>query len=332
MVGTEAAKLVVAPVQAADTATWSEFVREANDGTLYHDLAFLAYHPPGRHRFAHLTVRSADTLVAVVPGALVECDGGTTFVSTAGASVGGPLVLRPLLNETTAVVEALQEHARAQGWAGLEFVLGPTAYQRQSADVTSFAVFRCGFKLVERDLSFVIPLDPAKRNAYTTLFRKKQAWGVRAAERRGVRVVHGGGELLSAFTTLFRETYDRHGVAATHSEAEIDHLLRRLPDRVQITLATLGDAPVASILVFRLNERAAQVVYICSSKAHAQENGTVAAFAALIERLAADGVVALDLGPSASSHRVNDGVVFFKEGLGAVGQARDHWAWTTQPA
>jgi hypothetical protein len=81
--------------------------------------------------------------------------------------------------------------------------------------------------------------------------------------------------------------------------------------------------------VFRLNDRAAQTFYICSSKAHARENGTVMALSALIDRLAADGFRALDLGPSASSQHVNAGVVFFKEGLGAVGQVRDRWAWAT---
>ena len=320
--------LEVATATDTDAAAWAAFVESANDGTLHHELPFLAYHPPDRFRFEHLIVRNAGQIVAVVPGGVVEQNGRSSFVSPLGASVGGPLTARPLLSETMAIVEALQTHARERGWSGFEFVLGPTAYQRRAADATSFALFALGFRLDERNLSFIVPLDPGTTDAYATLFRKKQAWGVRAATRRGVTISHGGSNLLAPFGELFRETYARHDTTATHSEAEIADLLRRLPGRIEITLAALEGKPVAAILVFRLNDRAAQTIYICSSAEHARENGTVAAFAALIDRLASAGVKALDLGPSASSHRINEGVVFFKEGLGATGQTRDRWSWS----
>ena len=318
----------VATATHADAEAWAAFVEAANDGTLHHELPFLAYHSPDRFRFEHLIIRNAGQIVAVVPGGVVERGGRPAFVSPLGASVGGPLTARPLLAETLATVEALQAHARERGWSGYEFVLGPTAYQRRAADATSFALFARGFRLDERNLSFIVPLEPGSTDGYAALFRKKQAWGVRAATRRGVTISHGGSDLLAPFAELFRETYARHETTATHSEAELADLLQRLPGRVEITLAALEGKPVAGILVFRLNDRAAQTIYICSSAEHARENGTVAAFAALIDRLAAAGVRALDLGPSASSHRINEGVVFFKEGLGATGQTRDRWSWS----
>ncbi|HET9393818.1 MAG TPA: GNAT family N-acetyltransferase [Candidatus Rubrimentiphilum sp.] len=320
--------LVVAAAEERDAEAWAHFVLESNDGTLYHELPFLAYHPPDRFRFEHLIVRQGATIVSVVPGGVVERDGGLAFVSPLGASVGGPLILRPHLAETISIVEALQAHARTRGWTALEFVLGPTAYQRLPADVTSFALFARGFRIIERDLTFIVPVQSGAVDGYATLFRKKQAWGVRAALRRGVTVSHGGEELLAPFIALFRETYERHGVAATHSEAEIADLLRRFPGRIEIAAAMREGVPLAAILVFRLNDRVGQTFYICSSSAHARENGTVAALSAVIDRLASTGARALDLGPSASSRRINEGVVFFKEGLGAAGQARDRWAWS----
>lgn len=75
-------------------------------------------------------------------------------------------------------------------------------------------------------------------------------------------------ELLPQFLSLFRETYERHGVAATHSESEIVDLIERLPGRVEISLASLSAVPLAAILVFRLNDRAAQTFYICSNRAN----------------------------------------------------------------
>lgn len=319
--------LIINVASENDATAWEEFVRNSNDGTLHHELSFLAYHPRKRFDYHHLIVRQEAKIVAVVPGGLIKRDIGRVFVSPLGASVGGPIVTTPVLGDIIKVIEALQRHAKTHGWDGLEFVLGPSAYQRVVSDATSFALFLRGFKLIERDLSFIIRLEPGAIDAYRELFRKKQAWGVRAANRRGVRVAHGGMNLFDPFIRLFRETNERHSAIATHSEAEIADLLRRLPERVEITLAYTGDIPLAALLVFRLNDRAAQVFYICSSGAHARENATVTAMASLIDRIAATGARALDLGPSASSRGINDGVVFFKEGLGAVGQSRDRWAW-----
>lgn len=324
--GTDA-PLDISVLRAEDYEAWSRFVSASNDGTLHQELPFLAYHPAGRHCFEHLIARRGAEIVGVLPGGIADRNGAQIFVSPLGASVGGLLVTRPLLAETIAIIEALQAYSRTRRWAALEFVLGPTAYQRIPADTTAFALFARGFNLVERDLTFAIKLSPGATDGYAELFRKKQAWSVRAASRRGVTVAHGGSELFESFAGLFRETYERHGTAATHSEAEIRFLLERLPDRVQIALASREGIPLAAILVFRLNDRAAQTFYICGSRAHAKENGTVAAIASLIDRLAKEGVRWLDLGPSASSRRINEGVVFFKEGLGAVGQARDRWTW-----
>lgn len=310
-----------------DAIAWAHFLRDANDATLFHELPFLAYHPPGRFKFENLIVRRTSEIVAIVPGGVVERDGRETFVSPLGASVGGPVLSRPILSDALEITLALQAYAIRRNWAGLKFVLPPCVYQRRPSDTTGFALLKLGFRLVERDLTFVIPLEPGKTAAYATLFRKRQASRVRAALRRGVRVLHGGTELLEPFLEVFRDTYERHGVAATHSEVEIADLLLRLPERVELCVTLLGDIPLAGTLVFRLNAHAAYTFYICSSTEHASENGMVVTFAALIDRLADAGVRVLDLGPSATTRRMNDGVVFFKEGLGAVGQARDHWEW-----
>lgn len=323
--------LTITVAQEDDAAAWAQAVIQSNDGTLHHDLSFLAYHPRGRFTFEHLILRNETDIVAIVPGGIVEREGIRSYLSPQGASVGGPILMKPSLAESLSVVESLQHYANERGWNSLEFVLGPSAYQRERNDTMSFALFSRGFQLIERDLSFLIPIEPGAVDSYATLFRKKQAWGVRAAQRRGVLVTHGGLELSQAFFTLFRETYERHGTPATHSEAEINDLLTRLPGRIEITLAAREDVPLAGILVFRLNDRAAQTFYICSSTEHSKENGTVAAIAGLIDRLAASGVRFLDLGPSASSKRINGGVAFFKEGLGATGQVRDRWKWNPRP-
>jgi hypothetical protein len=140
--------------------------------------------------------------------------------------------------------------------------------------------------------------------------------------------VEMGVEGLDHFLKVFRDTYARHGVAATHREDEIRDLLVRLSGRIRLHLAMLDGAPAAGLLVFRLTTEVAYTFYICTSAEHAGEHGAAFLVADLLDRLAATGVRYLDLGPSASDQKLNKGVAFFKEGLGAFGQCRDRWRWS----
>ena len=114
---------------------------------------------------------------------------------------------------------------------------------------------------------------------------------------------------------------------ATHSEDEIQDLLRRFPDRVRVHLAILQDVPIAALLVFKLSTAIANTFYICSNEQYSHEHGPALVIADAMDRLAAGGYRYLDLGPASSDTKFNKGVTFFKEGLGAVGQSRDRWRW-----
>jgi hypothetical protein len=323
------ALLDVAPLGPGDEDEWARFLAASDNGTLFHDLGFLAYHPTGRFRFEHLMVRRRAAVVALVPGGLSGPDERPVFASPLGASVGGPVIATGLpAIDALDLVEALQHYARARGWAGIELTLAPPAYNRQPSDTLPFALFCRGFRLQNRWLCHLLPLASGDIELYRSLFRATAANLVRAGRRKGITVVEGGDERLDAFLAVFGDTYARHRATATHSPEEIADLLRRLPQGVRIYLAMLGETPIAGILLLLQNDRVAYALYICMSTAHARDNGNVVAFAAVLDRLAERGYRWLDLGPSASDHHFNEGVAFFKEGLGAVGHCRDRWSWS----
>ena len=266
-----------------------------------------------------------------MPGGLAGAEAAPVFTSPLGASVGGPAIAPKLsAGGHLELIEALQQHARAQGWAGIELTLAPAAYLPTPSDTLAFALFCRGFELRQRWLCHMLPLAPSGTDRYRALFRERMAGFVRAGRRKGIAVVEGGSERLDSFLAVFRDTYERHGVAATHSPEEIADLLRRLPQRVRLYLAMLGDVPVAGLMVLLLNTRVAYSFYICRSTAHAQERGNLVAFAALLDRLGEQGYCWLDMGPSARLGNFGEGVAFFKEGLGASGYCRDRWFWPAQ--
>ena len=322
-----ASTITVEPL-GADEAVWENFLAQAPNGTLFHDLRFLRYHRPDRFRFHHLVFRRNGEPVALLPGGLASTAERAMFSSPLGASIGG-LVVNDGLRAELAVnlVEALQNYARAQSWLGVEITLPPRCYSLETSGLIEFALFCRGFRLTRRWLCPMLPLTQGGQNNYERTFRRRQIAYVRAARRKGMVGIETGVEALGDFLKVFRDTYERHGVAATHTAEEIRDLLQRLPDRVRINLAMLGRVPVAGLLVFRLSAAVANTFYICSSIEHAGEHSTAFIIADLIDRLSQGGFRYIDFGPSASDQNFNSGVTFFKEGLGAVGQCRDRWRW-----
>lgn len=313
----------------SDASEWNRFLQDSNDGTLFHDLRFLDYHPPGRFQFNHLIAKRERKVIALIPGGLIDDGAGIRFVSPLGASVGGPVTgLRLRLSEATPLVVALQQYAADNGWTGLEMTLPPPIYHRRPSETLSFVLLRQGFRIAKQALSLAVPIALIQgANRFERLFRATSANEVRKARRAGVTIQEGGGELLPQFAPLFDQTYLRLGSKPTHTAAELGDLLQRLPERVRIFTACVNGSAIAAILLFLLNDVAAYSFYHVMNLEHESAHGQKAIFAHVIDRLASANYRWLDLGPSASLHHTNDSVLFFKEGLGGVGQARTTWWW-----
>ncbi len=320
--------VTISPLGADGKREWQDFLARSDNGCLFHDLDFLAYHPPGRFRFNHLVAHQRGKLLALIPGGLSGEAGREIYTSPLGASVGGPVIgPRTRTAQGIALITALQDYATAQRWAGVQFTLAAPIYNQRLQDLLPFSLFVRGFQLKHRWNCYVLPLRRTEGELYTKLFRERQATQTRAARRLGIEASEGGMELLHEFKPLFQDTYERHGAKPTHTLEEIAGLLERFPKRISLVIARKAGVPAAGLLVMRLNPRVAYSFYICSATALANEHGNLVAFAALLEYLADQGCSWLDMGPGAWDGNFNDGVVFFKEGIGGTGHCRDCWHW-----
>jgi hypothetical protein len=316
---------LIRPYRPEDAGAWNAFLRDSNNGTLFHDLDFLAYHRPGKYDFRHLVALYGAHIEAVIPGAL-SADG--IFASPAGASIGGPAVKKSLPAEACLhLVEAWQRYCKSVGWRGIEIMLPPPVYHDEPNQIIEFALHLRGFQLVYRSMPLLIPLDRENGDHYQRLFRQSQRSYVRANQRKGVIVSETGMEGLNSFIELFEETYTRLETLPTHTAEEIERLLKRFPNRIRIWLAHVGETAIASVLLFVLNRNTCNAFYICDRVSHREFHGVTVLFAEAIDVLAGRGFRYLDLGPSASSAHFNRGVASFKESLGAVAFCRDRWRW-----
>jgi Acetyltransferase (GNAT) domain len=308
-----------------DAGAWKVFLAGSNNGTLFHDLDFLDYHPPRKYDFRHLIGLRENCIEALIPGAVSE-EG--IFVSLAGASIGGPVVKKSITAEACLhLVETLQFYSGSAGWRGIEFTLPPPIYQDEPDQKIEFALHRSGFELVHRSMPLLIPLVSEEANRYERIFRERQRRYVRACRRKGVSVHESGIDGLAGFLELLEETYSRLKAVPTHTPVEIEKLFSQVPDNLRIWSAHLGGLVIASMLLFILNRNICNSFYLCDRASHRADHGATVLLSEIIDALGRRGYRYLDMGPSASTSHFNHGVVDFKESLGARAFCRDRWRW-----
>jgi hypothetical protein len=107
---------------------WEDFLDGDTDGTLFHRLSFLAYHPEGRFRAHPLKARLDGRLLAVIPLADGEGESDGDVASPYGGSFGGFACVAGLgAAEHTALLDAVLAWARERGYGSLWISAPPTA-------------------------------------------------------------------------------------------------------------------------------------------------------------------------------------------------------------
>ena len=140
-------------------AAWSRFLASSGNGTLFHSHDFLDYHPPGRFAWRHPIFGNPDEPFAVLPGAVqVDTDGGATYRSPSGATLGGPVVRRQLgFFQTLELVQTLIAYGRDAGWKSIALGTVPPIYWAAPDDSLEFALRDAGF-VPTPQLMFYVPL------------------------------------------------------------------------------------------------------------------------------------------------------------------------------
>jgi hypothetical protein len=308
---------------------WKDFLQQSNNGTLFHDLDFLAYHAAEQFNTHHLLFREDGKWVALLPAALaVDDEGRRILKSPYGASVGGFALPRRQSAETThSLVARLQEYAAASAFDGIEMRVSPHIYLREPNDHLSYALSANGFQLSHRWLCHSVALATESQDTLAQFKRGKQR-DIRAGLRRNLQPREVAADMLKEFYDLLLATETKHGAKPTHRLEELEDLFRRVPNRLRLFLCARSGREFAGVLVFVLNSVAAYTFYICQDESGDEPYATTVLVAYIAQKFGTDGFRHLDLGPSSfDDFTLNRGLVFFKEGFGARGFCRDSWRW-----
>lgn len=303
---------------------WEAFLDRETDGTLFHRLSFLDYHPTGRFTPHFLRVWRKDRVVGLVPFAEGDEDSPRSLGTPFGGSFGG-LAAAPGLGapDHVAILDAICDYAESEGYARLWISSRPTPY-RVLGDGFEFALHLRGAEVTAREVTHIADLrgdEEARRGRVRGSSRR----GASKAERLGTEVTIGGPADLPEFHAVLTEDRARFGARPTHSLAELQFLFERRPDDYHLYVARNANEVVGGKLVFRAVATIGLGFYTAKTSSEKAERCTNLLTAFALEDLAARGYRWLDLGTSSLRGELNPGLSEFKEGFGGRPFLRETW-------
>ena len=299
-----------------DRKGWEDFAANANNGTIFHSLKFLSYHPADRFRDHHLLIRERDNIIALFPAVRED----SAIISHKGASYGGFVLAERLgIHTTYLLVEHVVQYLKNEGMTRITLTQPPLIYYREPDQYIDFALMKNGFSYLKRDVTAVIPLDCAEP---LQSFHSDARRSTKKALREGVRV-RISDDYPRFYEMLKQNLGMRHNVTPTHSLEELLKLKKMFPHEIILFAAYVKDRMIGGMVNFVANPRVILAFYISHDNDYQHYRPVNLLFYETIRWGRTMGFKHLDLGTFTLNMAPNWGLGRFKENFAARGFLRD---------
>lgn len=301
---------------------WDEFVKNSDNGTMFHERKFLSYHPKERFEDQCAVIYKNDKLFSVLPATVRERDGKKILVSHGGSSYGGFIHKSDLnLKDAFSLVKAGEDFARQLNCDAIQLTLPPMIYLSKYSNYLDFALFRNDYQYMKREVSSVVQLDIPKDEILSS-FRPEARTAVKKSVKQGIEIVET--ERFDQYYEILRRNLKmRHGVTPTHSLEELLKLKLMYPGKIRLFGAFLGEELIAGVCNFSANDNVVLAFYISHSEDYQMYRPVNQLFYEIMKRYHDEGYKFLDFGIFTVNMEPNWGLGRFKENFGARGIFRD---------
>lgn len=300
---------------------WDEFIKNSDNGTIFHEQRFLSYHPSEKFSNDSMVFYKKNKILALFPATIIERDNKRILVSHQGASYGGFVYKDLNLQEAHKLVDLLEKIAIEKKCDRVVLTLPPIIYQKKYSNYLDFALYRSGFSYLKREISSVVRLDFENNNP-TELYREEAIRALNKSRKMGVEIVE---------TDKFDEYYEilknnlrmRHNVTPTHTLDELYKLKKLYPTKIRLFGAFINDTLIAGVCNFSANSEVVLAFYISHNDKYQEYRPVNYLFYEIMRKYQLEGFKYLDFGIFTVNMEPNWGLGRFKENFGARGIFRD---------
>lgn len=307
---------------------WDVLIDSSINGTIFHRLAFLAYHGDKfKFKERHLSVLNGDSVMAQISLVIEDIEGSRVARSPYGGSYGGFIFQRsPSYREGKEIADAIIGYLRENGVSRFSIIHPIACCAPYLLDTFYFSLMVRGFRSVNRDISSVVCFQQGVNIEKMVSPRARRM--ARKAEAAGIHIERNAD--LIDFWKVMEATFEKHGTKPTHTLEEFKALMSLLPERVYIDVAYKGQLPVAGIAFFVINSRVKNSFYLCQDPASQMEQGLSLLALRALQRCQEEGYLFFDFGPSSHNMVARDNIFSFKENFSKVGMFRETFEWTRE--
>ncbi len=291
---------------------WDEFVRNSNNGTMFHLQKFFDYHTPGKFNFNHLMVIDKGNIAALLPGSIVE---NNIFESPIGASYGSLVLGDISFKRTMDIVSTILDYGIKSGLNGFVLTAAPMIYDKFQTQSLEFALLWQGFKYELHYISSAIHLD--KNRDIIDRFRPTIRRNIRKSLKNpDIRVEIN--DRYDEFYPILIENKSRHDVKPTHSLEDLLKLQKLLPDALKLFMVYYKGKPIGGSVMFYPNKQVALCFYNMLRYDYAEYKPIQRVMYELVKDATEAGYEYVDIGVSQDTKADNPmtpsmGLIDFKE-------------------
>ncbi|MBL7662828.1 hypothetical protein JNK13_08775 [bacterium] len=311
-------------VNSLNNSFWDEFVDQSNNGTIFHKLKFLSYHPTDRFEFHNLKFTDHNgNIKAILTG--VEKDG--KYISCLGASYGS-LICRDLsLIEYEKIFDCLEDYARQMDWLEIRLTPPPLFYQKNYNQVEEFLLHYKGYIPTVSLITHAADLSRfTSREDIDQLISDAHYRAIKKSFNSEIRVNFS--DDWDSFYPMLLENKSKFDAHPTHTLEELVKLHQLFP--MEIKLLNAYDSlnnNIAALVLFSCNTEAVLAFYIAHYYRYQQLRAVNRLFLEAMVWAKESGYNWLDFGVSMNTQSDNlmepsRSLIFFKEGTGAQGFRR----------
>ena len=235
---------------------WQEFLKHTNNGTMFHDLNFLDYHPVGKFNFYHLMFRRGDELIGILPGGVK--DNGRVFWSPVGASYGS-IATKDIRFETALeIVDAMLDYFDRENFKDIYLIPPPLVYSINLSQHIEYAMLYRKFDFELHYISHAIDLKHG--DDFLAQFDKTARKNIHKILREGKLEVSESDD-YDTFYQILLNNKAKHNAVPTHSLEDIHRLLELVPDNLKLLMVYYDGKPIAGSLLFLCNSKVVLCFY-----------------------------------------------------------------------
>lgn len=302
----------------ADAAEWNAFVATSKNGTFLFDRGYMDYHADRFTDFSLMIYRDGQ-LYALLPANVAD---GVLY-SHRGLTYGGLVTgAEATAAATVELFRCMNEWLRGAGIVRVVYKALPWIYHRIPAEEDLYAIFRvCHATLLSREISSTIPGRDRLRWSHG------RKCGVNKARNNGITVEQSD-DLRAFWQVLDSNLGRKYGVRPVHTVEEMELLRSRFPERIRLYVARRQGEVLGGTVLY-LTGKVVHSQYISACEEGKRLGAIDAIFDKILNHDFADAAF-FDFGKSTEDggHRLNDSLIFQKEGFGGRGVCYDTYEWT----